>query len=188
MSNSHIIGGLIGFIFGLVLTLSMQNYKLLISFTALGFGAGFIIKTIFIYPDFKKAQDADILTLMSDPYGSPVRGKAVQLKGKLIGRGDAGYAFGSDLKFQDKTGMIFTRYASRFGAIGNFFFGATQVEKLIGTPVGTVGWFRRGVAPWLDFMELSNKEKTVKSYHRFGGFVTGFGVIILGLILPILIS
>ena len=152
----------------------------------MGFGAGFIIKTILLYPDFKKAEDSDILTLMSDPYGSPVRGKPVQLKGQLIGRGEAGYTFGSDMKLQDKTGMIFTRYASRFGAIGNFFFGATQVENLIGTPVGTVGWFRRGVAPWFDFMELSNKEKTIKSYHRFGGLVTGSIIIFLGLILPVI--
>ncbi|MDJ0731314.1 MAG: zinc metalloprotease HtpX [Crocosphaera sp.] len=188
ISNSHIVGAIIGFIFGLILTISLNNYNLLISFIALGFGAGFIIKTILLYPNFKKTQDADILTLMCDPYGSPVRGKPVRLKGKLIGRGDAGYTFGSDVKLQDKTGIIFTRYASRFGAIGNFFFGATQVEELIGQSVGTVGWFRRGVAPWLDFMELSNKENTVKSYPRFGGLMTGLVIIILGLILPLFTS
>ncbi|MDJ0843260.1 M48 family metalloprotease [Crocosphaera sp.] len=187
IGNSHIIGAIVGLFFGLILTISLKNYKLLISFVAFGFGSGFMIKTILMYPDFTKAQDSDILTLMSDPYGSPVRGKPVQLKGQLIGRGEAGYAFGSDLKLQDKTGMIFTRYASRFGAIGNFFLGATQAEKLIGTPVGTVGWFRRGVAPWFDFMELSNKEKTIKSYPRFSGFVTGSLIIVIGLILPIII-
>ncbi|EAZ89109.1 zinc metalloprotease HtpX [Crocosphaera chwakensis] len=188
VSNSHIIGGLIGFIFGLLLSVSMKDYNLLISFIAFGFGAGFIIKTIFVYPNFKKAQDTDIFTLMCDPYSSPVRGKPVQLKGKLIGRGDAGYTFGSDMKLQDKTGIIFTRYVSRFGAIGNFLFGVTQVEKLIGTSVGTVGWFRRGVSPWFDLMELLSKEKTVKSYPRFSGFVTGLLIIIFGLILPIFIN
>ncbi|MDJ0598709.1 MAG: zinc metalloprotease HtpX [Crocosphaera sp.] len=188
MSNGHIIGGIIGFIIGLILTISLQNYKALISFIALGFGSGFIIRTIILYPDFKKAQESDILTLMCDPYGSPVRGKPVQLKGQLIGRGDAGYVFGSDMKLQDQTGIIFTHYASRFGAIGNFFFGATQVENLLGSPVRTVGWFRRGVSPWLDLIELSNKEKTVKSYHRFSGFITGSIIIIIGLILPVIIN
>ncbi len=188
ISNSHIIGGILGLIIGLLLTISLQNHKLLISFIALGFGSGFIIKTILLYPNFKKAQDSDIFTLMCDPYSSPVRGKPVQLKGQVIGRGEAGYTFGSDLKLQDKTGIIFTRYVSRFGAIGNFFFGANQVEKLIGTPVGTVGWFRRGVAPLFDFTELSNQEKTVKSYPRFSGFITGLIIIVLGLILPMLIN
>ncbi|EAM50148.1 M48 family metalloprotease [Crocosphaera watsonii WH 8501] len=182
ISNSHIIGGILGFIFGLTLTIFLNNTGLLISSIAWGFGGGFILKTLLLYPDFKKAQFSDILTLMCDPYGSPVRGKAVQLKGTLIGRGDAGYSFGSDLKLQDQTGMIFTRYTSRFGAIGNFFFGANQVESLIGTPVGTVGWFRRGVAPWFDFMELYGKEKNVKSYPRFSGLITGFGIIILGIV------
>ena len=188
ISNSHIIGGIIGLLFGLILMTSLKNYKLLISFIALGFGSGFIIKTILLYPSFQKTQDFDILTLMCDPYGSPVISKPVQLKGKLIGRGDAGYSFGSDVKLQDKTGIIFARYASRFGAIGNFFFGATQVEELIGKSVGTVGWFRRGVSPWFDLMELSTKEKTVKSYPRFGGLMTGIGIILLGIILPLFVS
>ncbi|MEL4895070.1 zinc metalloprotease HtpX [Crocosphaera sp. Alani8] len=187
MSNAHIIGGLFGLIFGLILTISLGNHHLLISFTALGFGSGFIVRTLLLYPDFKKVQDTDILTLMCDPYASPVRGKVVQLNGKLIGRGDAGSIYGSDLKLQDQTGMIFTRYTSRFGAIGNFFFGATQVENLIGNPVGTIGWFRRGIVPWLDFMELSSKQQDIKSYPRFGGLITGFGIIILGLVLPLII-
>ncbi|ACB50100.1 hypothetical protein cce_0749 [Crocosphaera subtropica ATCC 51142] len=179
VSNSHIIGGIVG----LILTICLNNYQLLISLIALGFGSGFIIKTILLYPNFKKAQDSDIFTLMCDPYGSPVRGQPVRLKGQIIGRGEAGYTFGSDLKLQDKTGIIFTRYVSRFGAIGNFFFGATQVEKLIGTPVGTLGWFRRGVAPWFDFIELSNKEKIVHSYPRFGKLFLGVIFIILGIVL-----
>ena len=160
------------------------NFISLLSFIAFGFGGGLIIQTFLLYPNFKNAQESDIFTLMCDPYGSPVRGKPVQLKGKVIGRGDAGYAFGSDIKLQDKTGMIFARYASRFGAIGNFLFGANQVEELMRKPVGAVGWFRRGVAPWLDFVELSTGETTVNSYHRFGGFITGFGIILLGLVLP----
>ncbi|MEA5532489.1 zinc metalloprotease HtpX [Crocosphaera sp. XPORK-15E] len=186
LSNSHIIGGLLGLIFGIILTNTTNNIFLLFSFLAFGFGLGLILKTIFIYPDFQKSPDSDIFTLMCDPYSSPVRGKPVRLKGKLIGRGDAGYAFGSDLKLQDRTGMIFVRYASRFGAIGNFFFGATQVKDLIDNSVGTVGWFRRGVAPWLDLIELSTGEKTVKSYHRFGSLVTGAIIIIIGLILPLI--
>ncbi|MGB5593150.1 MAG: zinc metalloprotease HtpX [Crocosphaera sp.] len=188
ISNSHIIGGILGIILGIILTIDQNNTILLLSFMAFGFGLGLIIKTILLYPNFKNAQDSDILTLMCDPYGSPVRGKPVQLKGQLIGRGDAGYVFGSDVKLQDKTGIIFTRYASRFGAIGNFFFGATQVQNLIGTPVESVGWFRRGVAPWFDFIELSNGEKTVKSYHRFGSLLTGLGIIILAIILPLIVN
>jgi Zn-dependent protease with chaperone function len=186
ISNSHIIGAIIGFILGAILTTFKMKFILLISFIALGFGLGLIMKTVLLYPNFKKAQDADIFTLMCDPYSSPVRGKPVQLKGKLIGRGDAGYVFGSDVKLQDKTGIIFTRYASRFGAIGNFFFGANQVENLIGKPVGTVGWFRRGVSPWFDLIELSNGETNIKSYHRFGGLTTGGILIIIGLILGFL--
>ncbi|MEA5509776.1 zinc metalloprotease HtpX [Crocosphaera sp. UHCC 0190] len=186
IGNSHIIGGLLGFIIGMIMINNTKNTVLLFSFLTFGFGSGLILKTIFIYPDFQKSPDSDMFTLMCDPYSSPVRGKPVRLKGKLIGRGDAGYAFGSDLKLQDRTGMIFIRYASRFGAIGNFLFGTTQVKNLIDNSVGSVGWFRRGVSPWLDLIELSTGKKTVNSYPRFGSLVTGSIIIIIGLILPLI--
>ncbi|MEM8779193.1 MAG: M48 family metalloprotease, partial [Cyanobacteria bacterium P01_G01_bin.49] len=185
--NSHLIGGILGLFLGILLTASTTNISPLVSFPAMGFGIGLIIKTGFVYPDFKKCPESDIFTLMCDPYGSPVRGKPVKLSGQLIGRGEAGYAFGSDLKLQDRTGMIFARYASRFGPLGNFFFGATQAQDLIGTSVGTMGWFRRGVAPWFDLIQLSNGRKTVNSYHRFSSVFMGSIIILLGMFLPQLI-
>ena len=187
MGNSHIIGGILGLMIGMGVVIANQNFLHLLILSAIGFGLGLMIRTIFVYPDFQKCPDSDIFTLMCDPYGSPVRGKPVQLNGQLIGRGEAGYVFGSDLKLQDRTGMIFLRYASRFGALGNFLFGVTQVTNLVGTSVGTMGWFRRGVTPWFDLIELSNGAKTVKSYHRFGGLFMGFIIVTLGALLPLFI-
>ncbi len=117
---------------------------------------------------------------MTDPYASPLRGRPVKLEGTLIGRGDAGSRVGSDLKLQDKTGMIYTRYASRFGSLGNFFFGLTQVQRLIDSEVKAIGWFRRGIAPWLDLIQLEKNDRTtVQSYHRFWSLVVGIDSIVL---------
>ena len=111
-----------------------------------------------------------------------VRGQPAKLQGELIGRGDAGYTFGSDLKLQDRTGMIYLRYASRFGPLGNFLFGMKRVESLIGMDVRTLGWFRRGVAPWMDLIQLeSDSGTTVKSYHRFWSVVMAIGAIAIGI-------
>jgi hypothetical protein len=121
---------------------------------------------------------------MSDPYASPLRGKPVKLQGELIGRGDAGYEFGSDLKIQDRTGMIYLHYASRFGPIGNFLFGMNRVKNLLGAQVGVTGWFRRGVAPWVDMTQLvAESGTTVKSFHRLWSFILGAVAILLGLFL-----
>ncbi len=178
------LGGIAGLLMGLLLAVAAKDGTAVLGVACLGFGGGLILRTLLLYPDFERSPETDVFTLMCDPYASPVRGRPVRLTGEAIGRGDAGYRFGSDLKFQDRTGMLFARYASRFGALGNFFFGWTQVQSLIGTPIIVVGWFRRGVAPWLDLVQLSNNQTTVNSYHRFWSLLLGMGAIVLGIVLP----
>jgi len=70
-------------------------------------------------------------------------------------------------------------YASRFGPLGNFLFGWQQAGKLVGTQVRTQGWFRRGIAPWLDMVELHTTEKRITSHPRF--WAVASGVLSLGL-------
>ena len=150
----------------------------------LGFGLATLIRTFVMFPSFKEAPESDVLKLMSDPYASPLRGKPVLLEGELIGRGDAGYAFGSDLKLQDRTGMIYLHYASRFGPMGNFLFGMNRVKNLLGAQVGVTGWFRRGVAPWVDLTQFITESGTVvNSFHRLWSFILGGAAILLGLFL-----
>ncbi|NER92952.1 MAG: M48 family metalloprotease [Symploca sp. SIO1B1] len=176
----------IGLVGGLLLGLTVVNIlpTAPIAFAIMGLGIAICLRTLVMYPNFKQAQESDILTLMSDPYASPLRGQPVKLQGELIGRGDAGYAFGSDLKFQDATGMIFLRYASRFGSLGNFLFGMGKVKNLLGSQGETTGWFRRGIAPWVDMTQFTSSSGTkVNSYHRFWSFIFGSGAMVVGLLL-----
>ncbi|MEL7039060.1 MAG: zinc metalloprotease HtpX [Cyanobacteria bacterium J06592_8] len=175
---------LIGIVVGVIVGFLMVEVHpvILIAAPLMGFGLGHLIKTLVIYPNFKNAPETDILTLMSDPYASPLRGKPAQLQGQLIGRGQAGYTFGSDLKLQDSSGMIYLRYNSRFGALGNFLFGMKRVKSLIGMSVQNVGWFRRGVAPWMDLVQLTSENGTVvNSYHRFWSFVMSISAIAIAI-------
>ncbi|MDZ8051552.1 MAG: M48 family metalloprotease [Aulosira sp. ZfuVER01] len=183
----------IGFIFGLVLGIilwsSSAHTGLVFGAPLIGLGLGILVKALVMFPDYKQAPETDILTLMSDPYASPLRGQPAKLQGQLIGRGDAGNKLGSDLKIQDRSGMLYLHYASRFGPIGNLLFGMKRVQSLIGEQVGAVGWFRRGVAPWMDLIQLQSENGTVvNSYHRFWSFILGGGAIILGLALTIFMS
>lgn len=185
--GAETIGILAGIAIGIFLMTTSTNVGLLLACPLIGFGLGVLIKTLVMFPDYKQAKASDILTLMSDPYASPLRGQPAKLKGELIGRGDAGYKFGSDLMLQDRTGLLYLHYASRFGPIGNFLFGMKRVQSLIGSSVGAVGWFRRGVAPWMDLIELNKNGTIVNSYHRFWSFVLGGGSIILGIVIAVLL-
>ncbi|MEH2416642.1 zinc metalloprotease HtpX [Nostoc sp.] len=187
--GAETIGFFVGLVMGMILWSSSPNTGLVIGAPLIGLGIGIVIKALVMFPDYKQAPETDILTLMSDPYASPLRGQPAKLKGQLIGRGDAGYKFGSDLKIQDRSGMLYLRYASRFGPIGNFLFGMKRVQSLIGEQVAAVGWFRRGVAPWMDLIQLKSENGTiVNSYHRFWSFLLGSGSIILGVALTMFLS
>ncbi|MEH2204328.1 MAG: zinc metalloprotease HtpX [Nostoc sp.] len=187
--GAETIGFFAGLVIGVILLSSSQNTGLVLGAPLIGLGIGILIKALVMFPDYKQASETDILTLMSDPYASPLRGQPAKLEGQLIGRGDAGYKFGSDLKIQDRSGMLYLHYASRFGPIGNFLFGMKRVQSLIGEQVGAVGWFRRGVAPWMDLIQLQSKNGTiVNSYHRFWSFILGGGSIILGVVLIMFLS
>ena len=183
------IGFFAGLAIGFILFSNSANPALILGAPLIGLGLGILVKAFVMFPNYNQAPATDVLTLMSDPYASPLRGQPAKLAGLLIGRGDAGYKFGSDLKIQDRNGMVYLRYASRFGPIGNFFFGMKRVQSLIGEQVGAVGWFRRGIAPWMDLIQLQSENGTiVNSYHRFWSFILGGGSIILGVALIILLN
>ncbi|MDB9380067.1 zinc metalloprotease HtpX, partial [Nodularia sphaerocarpa] len=187
--GAETIGFFAGLIIGFILLSTSANPGLIFGAPLIGLGLGILVKAFVMFPNYKQAPATDVLTLMSDPYASPLRGQPAKLAGSLIGRGDAGYKFGSDLKLQDRSGMLYLRYASRFGPIGNFLFGMKRVQSLIGEQVGAVGWFRRGVAPWMDLIQLQSENGTiVNSYHRFWSFILGGGSIILGVFLIISLS
>ena len=174
----------VGLVCGLIVGIASGYGQLAIAFPIIGLGLGIVIKAFVMFPNYDRALETEVLELMSDPYASPLRGQPAKLSGNLIGRGQAGYKFGSDLKLQDKTGMLYLRYSSRFGPIGNFLFGMKRVQSLIGSAVNTKGWFRRGIAPWMDLIQLETETGTVvNSYHRFWSFILGGGAIFIGLFL-----
>ncbi|MEA5578261.1 zinc metalloprotease HtpX [Anabaena sp. UHCC 0451] len=182
--GAETIGFFLGLIIGVFMLSTSSNPGLIIGAPFIGLGMGILVKAFVMFPDYSKAAPTDILTLMSDPYASPLRGQPAMLQGELIGRGDSGYKFGSDLKLQDPSGMLYLHYASRFGPIGNFLFGMKRVQSLLGQQVRTAGWFRRGIMPWMDLIQLEGESGTiVNSYHRFWSFVLGGGSIILGIVL-----
>jgi hypothetical protein len=178
--SAETLGLAVGLAIGIAL--SAVNPMMMVACPLIALGVGILLKTLVMFPNYEQAEHLDVLTLMSDPYASPLRGQPAKLQGELIGRGDAGYTFGSDLKLQDRTGMIYLRYASRFGPIGNFLFGMKRVKSLMGMDVSALGWFRRGVAPWMDLIQLESDSGTVvNSYHRFWSFVMGICAIAIGI-------
>jgi Zn-dependent protease with chaperone function len=186
--NAQWVGTIIGFILGLLFIIVFSQQGILPSLTFFGFGIGTLVYISAMYRDRRRIPQTDILTLMCDPYVSPLGGYPVQLQGQVIGHGDAGYQFAGDLKLQDRTGTIYIRSASRFGFLGDFLFSATRAQRLIGSEVKAVGWFRREIFPRVDLVQLKTVRTPVQSYPRFWLLIIGIGAIIFGFVAPMLIS
>jgi len=128
--------------------------------------------------------DTTILDCMADVYASPIRGKPVKIAGKAIGRGQAGFIFGEDMMFQDKSGIIYLNYESGIPLFGNLIFAWKKLKELLMKPAITTGWFLRGVTHHIELHRFHAGETTIKSRVRLW-FVLGIimKVLLIGLLL-----
>jgi hypothetical protein len=159
----------------LVLVLSnpseFLNYPLGLALLGLAFLCQGIYK--FSVPS-GEPEHTTVFKLMQDPYANPLRGRYVQVEGKVIGKADAGSYFGEDVTMQDKSGcLIYLNYEALVPVLGNLFFGLGKAQKMIGADSRAVGWFRRSTFQVIDLDKVDVLGQTIKSYTRFWGIIMG---------------
>lgn len=180
---------LLAIIFFMILIVIQHSYKLnlVIPLTTSFFVILIILSIVKIRYKFPKNKftETNVINCMADVYASPVRGKPVVLKGRAIGRGRAGFIFGEDMMFQDKTGIIYLNYESIFPFLGNLMFAWKKLENLLMKPAETTGWFLRGSTHHIELYRFYSEGKTIKSYARYWMFI-GFifnAIILVGIAL-----
>lgn len=130
------------------------------------------------------AEKTTVFELIQDPYANPLRGRYVEIEGKVIGKAEAGSYLGEDVKMQDRSAcLIYLNYESIIPLIGNIIFGLGRARKMIGEYSKAIGWFRRSSYQVVDLDNVEVSGETIKSYTRFWGIVTGIFLLILGVIL-----
>lgn len=128
---------------------------------ALTFGAS-LLKTIYKYPTklFNIKQVSDLLQEVKVSGVTPV---PCNIKGKLIGKGNPGYAFSEDFVLEDETGIIYLDYAQPL-SLWNGLFGLLKANQYIDKDVELKGWYRRAPIPYIEIKEMNVDGKTVKCY------------------------
>ena len=111
---------------------------------------------------FKKSTVADLL---GEVDVSGVTSVPCEIKGNIIGRGDAGYIFSEDFVVRDETGIIFLDYNQPLWLI-NKIFAFFKAKTFIDKDVIIKGWYRRSPVPFIEIyqMEVDGKVKKVCSY------------------------
>lgn len=122
-------------------------------------------------------QDTTVGILMADWKASPVRGRAVRLKGEPIGRAVAGSAIGEDLLFADGSGRIIADFRSMAGPLGDLFAGLARVKKHIGQTGELTGWFRRGMGGYVILSRLATGAGTLRARPYFWDVIVSLIVI-----------
>lgn len=112
-------------------------------------------------------QDANVGSLLEDVEVSQMRPRAVRLKGEILGRGEPGAFWSPDLVLRDSTGIIFLLYRQSIPFL-RFLFAISGAENLIGQEVVVEGWFRRGLAPYVEMSKVTDKARnTHRAYSRW---------------------
>ena len=135
-------------------------------------GSAMIIKAIYRFPNLA-SEKTTIRDLMSDIYACPIRGKKIELSGKVVGRGDSGAVLGEDMMFEDNGGLIYLDYNSNLGALGNLFFALNKIKGLIGRSIMAEGWFFWGMGQHVSLDRINDQGSVIKSYPRLWDIILG---------------
>lgn len=157
--------GVITFIMLMVMNKDYQTYKL-------GLGISGILFVIFEYIllrrkyNMSKFEKSTVADLLGEVNVSGVTSVPCELKGNIIGRGDAGYIFSEDFVIRDKTGIIFLDYNQPVWII-NKIFALFKAKTFIDKDVIIKGWYRRSPVPFVEIysMEVDGKIKKVYMYN-----------------------
>ena len=158
-----------------------QTYKIGLGICAVLF---VLFEFVLFFRKYKKNsfKKTNVEKLLGEVDVSGVTSIPCEVKGNIIGRGDAGYIFSEDFVIRDETGIIFLDYNQPMWLI-NKIFAFFKAKTFIDKEVIIRGWYRRSPVPFIEIyqMEADGKIKKVYSYivKLIGLFILLIGAIAL---------
>ncbi|MBU0468414.1 MAG: M48 family metalloprotease [Candidatus Omnitrophica bacterium] len=153
------------------------NFGLLV----LLFGVGYLIRTIFAYPDDQFAP-MNIKALLKKIKVSAIRPVPCKITGKIIGRGVPGLIWSEDFILQDETGIIFMDYAQPLGFI-NFLFGLLRAKQYHNQEAEVIGWYRRAPVPYIEIKQIKTEGASSSCYVYTAKLIWSIILIVAGIFL-----
>ncbi len=171
----------LGFIIGVVIAgflwLKFSSWGAL-GLILVGGGLGIIINRLASYPRLNNAGFSDIFSLTDNPYSHPLPAIPVRLRGELI-------AQGKNFFLKDSTGIIPLAPNYRFGFWHKIRTTNSPMAAINNTSVRVLGWFRRDLSPRLEWSQITHSGGNIRFYPRFWPLVSGFGLLVSGLIIAV---
>ncbi len=144
------VGGLLGYLYGKHIGWPSDIPYLI----GTGLTVGLAVSGILWYRPFSFYRNSTTRELLEDLEVSDAHPIAARIEGRIVGRQQAGYAFGADLKFKDKTGGLTLQYKQPVPLLDSAF-AYYEADLLHGRPVKVEGWFRRNPEPYLEVRRIT---------------------------------
>lgn len=103
--------------------------------------------------------------LLSEVKVSSVTSIPCEVRGNIIGRGDAGYIFSEDFVIRDNTGIMLLDYNQPLWII-NKIFAYFKAKTFIDKDIIIKGWYRRSPVPYIEIYQMQI-EKNVKKVYTY---------------------
>jgi hypothetical protein len=158
--------------FGITIPANAQPLLLILG------GLTWILKIAYRYRG--KFQESTVGILLNGMHVSLIRPRAVRLKG-ILDRGEDGPFWSPDLLLRDASGVVFIlcRQSTPFV---RFVFRTSEAKDYIDKEVVIEGWFRQGVAPYIEMSKISDEYDNVyRSYSRWVKLAVAVAAIEIGL-------
>lgn len=153
------------------------NFGLLV----LLFGVGYLVRTVFAYPDGQFAP-MDIKALLKKIKVSAIRPVPCKITGTIVGRGVPGLIWSEDFILQDETGIIFIDYAQPLGFI-NFLFGLLRAKQYHDQEAEVIGWYRRAPVPYIEIKQIKTAGTSSSCYVYTAKLIWSIILIVAGIFL-----
>jgi Zn-dependent protease with chaperone function len=124
-------------------------------------GVAFWYKQLVRYPTAFVAA-APVTTLLDRLDAGPVAGIAVEVRGRLVGRGIPGYVLSPDLVIADEAGFVPLAYRQPIPFAASLF-GLLRVPDWLGRDVVARGWYRRMPSPVIELRDVRAVDGTKRS-------------------------
>jgi len=173
-----------GIVVPFVLFGAFTGSAIAVGFALSAAGVLFFVKQHLRYPSGHEQID-DVASLLERLDAGPMAGIAVDVKGKIIGRGFPGYRLSPDLVLEDQSGFVPLVYRQPLPFLATLF-GLLRAQKFIGQEVVARGWYRRTPGPAIELEKVfagnGNEARCFTSYVRYAG---SGALILIGLLITV---
>lgn len=142
-------------------------------------GCSILLKYYYSYrTDF---HDYTIEELLQREDASPVVGIPAVIEGKVIGKGVPGLFYSEDLIIDDGTSIMLVDYRQPLRIL-EFLFGVFMVDEMQEKQVKVVGWYKRGMRPFVCCKEVLVDNRKVRSFSYVFNRLIGYALIVAGIV------